>query len=78
METATLSDKFQVVIPKTLRDVLHLKPKQELAVWLEGDAISFTPLKKFKDPVAVMSSVSKKKHSIPIDALENEIEGMYS
>ena len=74
MDSAVLSEKFQVVIPKQVRDLLHLKAKQELAIWVEGDAIHLTPLKKLKDPVRLMSSVSKKKIRLSIEQLEKELE----
>ena len=77
MENAVLSEKFQIVIPKGVREVLQLKPKQELAVWLEGNDIHLTPLKRIKDPIKVMSSLSKRRIRISVKEIEREIEGMY-
>ncbi len=77
MESVVLSEKFQIVIPKEVRENINLKPKQELAVWAEGDVISLTPLKKIKNPVEAMSSVSKKRIRISIEQLEKEIEEEY-
>jgi AbrB family looped-hinge helix DNA binding protein len=38
METVKVSPKFQVVIPKKLREELHLRPGQELQIYiLDGD-----------------------------------------
>ena len=39
METVTLSPKFQVVIPKRVREHLGLKPGQKLEVVLVGSRI---------------------------------------
>jgi len=36
MQTVTVSPKFQVVIPKVIRDALHLRPGQKLKI-LEFD-----------------------------------------
>ncbi len=36
MQTVTVSPKFQVVIPKLIRDALHLRPGQKLKI-LEFD-----------------------------------------
>ncbi len=37
METITISPKFQVVIPKSIRDSLHLRPGQKVqAIQLEN------------------------------------------
>ncbi|MBI4148804.1 AbrB/MazE/SpoVT family DNA-binding domain-containing protein [Candidatus Woesearchaeota archaeon] len=76
MESVTVSEKFQVVIPKSIRGLLRLKPKQELTAWIEGDEIHLTPLKKIKDPVKTMASLTKKKFRISIERLEQELEGM--
>lgn len=34
METVTISPKFQVVIPKTIRESLHLTPGEKLYVFV--------------------------------------------
>jgi AbrB family looped-hinge helix DNA binding protein len=41
METiaARVSAKYQVVIPKSVRDVLHLRPQDTLLFLLDGDTI---------------------------------------
>jgi len=77
MESVVLSEKFQIVIPKEVRESVKLKPKEALAVWAEGEVISLTPLKKIKNPVEMMGSVSKKRIRISIEQLEKEIEEEY-
>jgi len=32
------------------------------------------PIKKFKNPLSVLDSLSKKKYSIPIEKLEKDME----
>lgn len=43
MATATISPKFQIVIPKEVRDKLHLVPQQRLQVVEKGGVITLVP-----------------------------------
>lgn len=43
MTTVTVSPKFQVVIPKKLREALHLKPGQRLTAMTWGNGVKFIP-----------------------------------
>ena len=43
MATATLSPKFQIVIPKEVRDKLHLTPRQSLHILEKGGIITLVP-----------------------------------
>lgn len=43
METVTLSPKFQVVIPRSIREELALKPGQKLTIVRDGPRIQFVP-----------------------------------
>jgi AbrB family looped-hinge helix DNA binding protein len=44
METLTISPKFQVVIPKAIRERLGLSPGQKVQAVLYGDRIELIPL----------------------------------
>ena len=44
METLTISPKFQVVIPKRIRERLGLAPGQRIQAILYGDRIELIPL----------------------------------
>ena len=44
METLTISPKFQVVIPKRIRERLGLTPGQKVQAVLYGDRIELIPL----------------------------------
>ena len=44
METLTISPKFQVVIPKAIRERLGLSPGQKLQAVLYGDRIELIPI----------------------------------
>jgi AbrB family looped-hinge helix DNA binding protein len=43
METVTLSPKFQVVIPKSIREELGLKPSQKFSIVRDGTRIQLVP-----------------------------------
>ena len=48
METITLSPKFQVVIPKSIREALELRPSQKFSVVRDGARIQLVPLEPAK------------------------------
>ena len=45
MATTTVSPKYQVVIPKEVREKLHLKSGQKMSVVTKGGIIYFVPEK---------------------------------
>jgi len=44
MDTVTISPKFQVVIPKAIRERLGLSPGQRVQALLYGDRIELIPI----------------------------------
>lgn len=48
METVTVSSKFQVVIPRSVRDALDIRPGEKIQVLQYNDRIEFIPLKDMK------------------------------
>jgi AbrB family looped-hinge helix DNA binding protein len=44
METVSVSPKFQVVIPKRIREALGLKPGQKMQALQYGDRVELIPL----------------------------------
>jgi AbrB family looped-hinge helix DNA binding protein len=48
METVTISPKFQVVIPKAIREVLGLKPGQKVQAIAYGNRIELIPVRPAK------------------------------
>jgi len=48
METVTISPKFQVVIPKSIRERLGLVPGQKVQAVLYGDRIELIPVQPAK------------------------------
>ena len=45
METATVSPKYQIVIPRAIRDALDIRPGQKVQVIQYGDRIELIPLR---------------------------------
>ena len=48
METVTISPKFQVVIPRALRESLRIRPGQKFQMILYENRIELIPLKPVK------------------------------
>ncbi len=48
METVTVSPKFQIVIPRAIREALGLRPGAKVQVMQYGDRIEFIPVKKMR------------------------------
>lgn len=44
MPTSTLTVKGQTTIPKQVREMLHLKPKDKLLYFLDGDRVILRPI----------------------------------
>lgn len=49
MSTVTVSPKYQVVIPKTIRESLRLNPGQKIQVLEYGDRIELIPERSLKE-----------------------------
>ena len=48
MGTVTISPKFQVVIPKEIREKLGLSPGQKVQVFVYGDRVELIPVRPIK------------------------------
>jgi len=49
MQTVTVSPKYQVVIPKTVREALNLRPGQRMQVVEYNGRIEFIPERDLKE-----------------------------
>jgi AbrB family looped-hinge helix DNA binding protein len=49
METVTVSPKYQVVIPKLIREKLGLSPGQKVQAIIYGDRIELIPVRSIKE-----------------------------
>jgi len=60
MATATISPKFQIVIPKEVRDKLRLSPQQRLQVIEKGSVITLVPEVPLKSLRGGLKGMPKK------------------
>jgi AbrB family looped-hinge helix DNA binding protein len=49
MACVTLSSKFQLSIPKAVREELHLQAGQRFAIMTKGDIISLVPISELSE-----------------------------
>ena len=59
MATTTISPKFQIVIPKEMREKLHLSPRQRLYVVEKGGVIALVPEVPLKSLKGALKGMSK-------------------
>lgn len=58
MTTVTVSPKYQVVIPKEIRQKLKLKPGQKMQIIQIGDRIEFLLLKNIKEARGFLKGIN--------------------
>jgi AbrB family looped-hinge helix DNA binding protein len=57
MGVVTISPKFQVVIPKAIRDQLSLKPGQKVQAIVYGDRIELIPMRSIRRMRAFLKGI---------------------
>jgi len=57
MVTITISPKFQIVIPKAIREMLRLKPGQKVQAIVHEDRIELIPLRRAKELRGFLSGI---------------------
>lgn len=69
METVKLSSKGQIVIPKAMRDDMHLPPGTEFVISVTGAGISLVPKTLFPKATGreVRGILAKQGRSMPDD-----------
>ncbi len=60
MASVTVSPKYQVVIPKVVREKLKLKPGQKIAVIEKDGVVHMIPLRPLKELRGIARGVSTK------------------
>jgi AbrB family looped-hinge helix DNA binding protein len=58
MNSATLSSKYQLAIPKAIREELDLQPGQEFSVINKGGVIELVPVRSLKDARGLLKGAS--------------------
>ncbi len=49
MSTVTLSSKYQISIPKDIREAMHFKPGQQLTFLRVGKSLRLVPVRRMED-----------------------------
>ena len=57
MTTVTLSTKYQVVVPREVRQFLHLRPGKKYQVIPYGDCIEFVPVRNIRSMKGVLKGL---------------------
>jgi AbrB family looped-hinge helix DNA binding protein len=60
MQTATISSKFQIVVPKKIREQLHIQPGQQFIFITKGDCLELVPKRNIKDLQGILSGANTK------------------
>ncbi len=57
METVTVSPKFQVVIPRLVRESLDVQPGQKIQVFVYEDRIELIPLRPMREARGLLRGI---------------------
>ena len=60
MTTLTISPKYQVVIPKAIREMLRLKPGQKIQAIVYQDRIELIPVRPVKKMRGFISGIATR------------------
>jgi AbrB family looped-hinge helix DNA binding protein len=71
MATTTISSKFQIVIPKEVREKLRLSPRQRLQIVEKGGVITLVPEMPIKSLKGLLKGMSKTDIREKKDRLQN-------
>ena len=62
MATVTISPKFQVVIPKSIREKMNIKIGQQFHLIEYGDRIEFIPVRNIKEMKGFLKGINTEIH----------------
>lgn len=60
MNIATISSKFQISIPKKIREQLHIKPGQQFIFIAKGECLEIVPKRDIKDVKGLLAGANPK------------------
>ena len=64
MGEATLSTKYQIVIPKEVRQSLHLKPRQKFVVLTKNGVVQLVPKKSIGELRGILEGKMSLKDAL--------------
>jgi AbrB family looped-hinge helix DNA binding protein len=62
MHTATLSSKYQLAIPKVIRELLNLQAGQQFTVLAKGRAIELVPVRSLKEMRGILKGANTENY----------------
>lgn len=60
MYTATISSKFQISVPKKVREALHIKPGQQFIFIVKGCGLELVPKRDIHDLKGILTGANTK------------------
>lgn len=60
MHTATISSKFQICVPKKIREQLHIKPGQQFVFIAKGNCLELVPKRDITDLRGILAGANTK------------------
>ncbi|MCP4042217.1 MAG: AbrB/MazE/SpoVT family DNA-binding domain-containing protein [Gammaproteobacteria bacterium] len=70
MTSITLSSKFQLSIPKAVREEMHLKAGQMFAIIPKGDTIVLAPIRPLEEMRGILKGADTTNYRDRTDRLE--------
>jgi len=70
MASVTLSSKFQLSIPKAIREEMHLQAGQKFAVIPKGDTIVLAPIRRLDEVRGLLKGADPSNYRDRSDRLE--------
>lgn len=75
MERTKVTDKFQVTIPKEVREKIGLKAGEIMIVEIGGnDEIKLKRFRNIKEPLKILIGEKVSRRHIPVEELEEKME----
>jgi len=72
MASVTLSSKFQLSIPKAIREEMHLQAGQKFAVITKGDIIALVPIPELAEMRGIAKGADTSNYRDRKDRLERD------
>lgn len=60
MQIATISSKYQICIPKKVREELHIKAGEQFIFIVQGNTLQLIPKRELKNMRGIMAGANKE------------------